>query len=399
MKNMSTIYRFLILSFLCQVLISCASSEKLALKEIELIDPVYPEEAKRQHELNIYKGKDGYIEQYSLYLKNSVCLDEKCKLVEVTMYWDDAGNYSHLSYPENKPLTKVEHDPFTKEDYLRLDTILKDKTSILQNHSLAYLAKEPEKPKKKKEEVDTFIDPLSSFGAPLEDDEDVDGEAIATPAAVKDAVVKDAAWTTWVLWTYANTEIVPILHTETLAQATPYYIQKTLDSGDWSKIEFIINHLDSEKIYSQDYIDSISASLAKASIDQIEPALAYLKKASKSQNDYFECLINTLPKQGNYNAALIIDQLSQQQSLDDQILLSLTAKLKEVSYYAVHLSLRTIEDKDLYSEKIETNLSKLLDVKDFFTARRAYNYLSEKKLSAQTMQKMESFAQKHEDRL
>ena len=149
MKSIVNFYRFLILSLLCQVLISCASSEKLALKEIELIDPVYPKEAKRQHELSIYKGDDGYIEQYSLYLKNSVCLDGKCKLVEVTMYWDDAGNYSHLTYPEKKPLTKVEHDPFTEEDYTRLDTILKDKASILQNHSLAYLAKEPEKPKKK----------------------------------------------------------------------------------------------------------------------------------------------------------------------------------------------------------------------------------------------------------
>ena len=232
---------------------------------------------------------------------------------------------------KKKPLTKVEHDPFTEEDYTRLDTILKDKASILQNHSLAYLAKEPEKPKKKvkKEKAKELPvdDTFTAFGGTSDDD--VDGEAIATPAAVKDAVVKDAAWTTWVLWTYANTEIVPILHVETLAQATPEYIKKTLDSGEWSKIEFILNHLDSEKIYAQNYTDSISASLEKASIDQIEPALAYLKKAHKSQNDYFECLINTLPKQGNYNAALIIDELSQQENLDDKILISLTSKLKK----------------------------------------------------------------------
>lgn len=377
---------------LCLMLCSCSSTQNQVYKGIELIDPVYPKEAKKQHELLAYYDDHGHPTGYSMDLINSVCLDNKCKLVEVTMYWDDAGNYSHLTYPEKKPLTKVEHEPFTPEDYEILDKILKDKKSILQEHSLAYLAKEPDKPKKKKDDKS-----LSSFLDPHEDD--VDGESIATPATVKDAVVKDAAWTTWVLWTYANSEIVPILQAETELHCTPAYIQKTLDSKDWLKIEFILNYLMREQIYTQAYVDATAKALAGADIDQIDLGLTYLKTATQNKNDYYQKTIQTLPELGNYNAAMIIDELANEDALDDEILLLLSEMLSQSSYYTVHLSLNFIESKDLYSDKLELNLSALLDVKDFFIARRAYRFLEEQTLRPETSQKLAAFAKKHEDRI
>lgn len=377
---------------LCLMLCSCSSTQNQLYKGIELIDPVYPKEAKKQHELLAYYDDHGHPTGYSMDLINSVCLDNKCKLVEVTMYWDDAGNYSHLTYPEKKPLTKVEHEPFTPEDYESLDKILKDKKSILQEHSLAYLAKEPDKPKKKKDDK-----PLSSFLDPHEDD--VDGESIATPATVKDAVVKDAAWTTWVLWTYANSEIVPILQAETELHCTPAYIQKTLNSKEWLKIEFILNYLMREQIYTQAYVDATAKDLAGADIDQIGLALTYLKTATQNKNNYYKKTIQTLPELGNYNAAMIIDELANEDALDDEILLLLSEMLSQSSYYTVHLSLNFIESKDLYSDKLELNLSALLDVKDFFIARRAYRFLEEQTLSDKTSQKLADFAKKHEDRI
>lgn len=395
MKKLLNIKFYLLISLCCQFLFSCTTTVQEVHKDIELIDPVYPEKAKRQHELIVHKDKDGHPSGYSMSLINSVCLDNKCKLVEVTMYWDDAGNYSRLEYPEKKPLTKVEHDPFTEEDYQRLDQILKDKKSILQKHSLAYLAKEPDKPKKEKK-----ADDFTSFLAPEEgDDDDVDGESKATPAAVKEAVVKDAAWTTWVLWNYANTEIVPILHAETETHCDPLYIQKTLSSKNWLKIEFMIKYLQRKKIYTEVYKNIIAKDLSKANIEQIEIALDYLKKASNNKNSYFTCLINTLPEQGNYNAAMIIDQLSQEENLHDDVLQSLTANLKNLKYYGIHLSLRMIENKGLFTEKIEANLLELLNAKNFFIARRAYNFLKDQKLTSATELKLAGFAEKHEGRL
>ena len=95
MKTLSykNCYVLLSLCGLFQLLFSCTSPVQEVYRNIELIDPVYPEKEKRQHQLIVHKDEDGHPEGYSMNLINSVCLDKKCKLVEVTMYWDDTGNY------------------------------------------------------------------------------------------------------------------------------------------------------------------------------------------------------------------------------------------------------------------------------------------------------------------
>ena len=155
-------------------------------KTIKLTDPVYPDKPKKEHALSVHFDAQGFPSGYSMELVNKVCLDDVCKLVEVTMYWDAIGFYQSLQYPEGKPLTKVEHEPFTPADYQKLDSILKDRDSILDDHELGFLATEKD-------------DKPSEEGYATEG-QDVDGVSKATPGAVKEAVVKDAAWTTWVLW-------------------------------------------------------------------------------------------------------------------------------------------------------------------------------------------------------
>ena len=117
------------------------------------------------------------------------------------MHWDAMGFYQRLECPQGQPLTKLKHVPFTLADYRKLDSILKDRRSILNNHSLGFLATEN-------------IHTTSSEDTEAKEN-DIDGVSKATPAAVKEAVVKDAAWTTWVLWKYANSEIVAILQATT----------------------------------------------------------------------------------------------------------------------------------------------------------------------------------------
>lgn len=147
---------------------------------------VYPDEPKRQHTLTVHVDAEGFPSGYSMELVNKVCLDDVCKLVEVTLYWDAIGFYQRLECPENQPLTKLEHDPFTPADYEKLDTILQDRDSILNDHSLGFLATEE--------------DDTTSAGDAEAEADDEDGVSRATPGEVKEAVVEDAAWSTWVLW-------------------------------------------------------------------------------------------------------------------------------------------------------------------------------------------------------
>jgi hypothetical protein len=181
------------------------------ISTIQLTDPVYPKKPKKEHSLTAYSDEQGFPSGYSMELINEVCLDGVCKLVEVTMYWDAIGFYQNLEYPEGKPLTKVEHEPFVPADYEKLDSILKDRDSILDDHELGFLASEKDDKSPEGEEDDEY--------------QDVDGVSKATPGAVKEAVVKDAAWTTWVLWKYANTELVTIMQEMTKSRISPKFLQ------------------------------------------------------------------------------------------------------------------------------------------------------------------------------
>ena len=115
-----------------------------------------------------------------------------------------------------------------------------------------------------------------------------------TPHAVKEAVVKDAAWTTWVLWKYANTEIVDILQGMTESRCSPGYLQHLLDSKDWQKIEFALKYLLKQKPVPHQYLDQVANLLPSAGIDHVELAMKYLQKGSPDKNTGYRKLIGTL---------------------------------------------------------------------------------------------------------
>ena len=352
------------------------------MKTIELTDPVYPDKPKRQLTLTVLKDSQGFPSGYSMKIVNKVCLDDVCKLVDVTMYWDAIGFYQRLEYPEGRPLTKVEHDPFTPADYKKLDSILKDRESILNDHSLGFLATENE-------------DAPSSEG----NEEDVDGVSKATPGAVKEAVVKDAAWTTWVLWKYANTEIVPLVQAITSSRCSPEYLRHLLDSEDWRKIEFAIHHELNETPVTSQYLDKVAELLPSAGIDHIELAMDYIQQASPDKNTAYHKLIGGLREIDEYSASLIIELLESDKQLDGKILEALSSSLPQQEYYPIHLALRLIESRNFFSEQIEANVVEMLRAKDFFIARRASEFLSKQDLSAAGKGALETFREKNADRL
>ena len=352
---------------------------------IQLTDPVDPKKPKKEHSLTAYIDEQGFPSGYSMELINEVCLDGVCKLVEVTMYWDAIGYYQSLEYPEGKPLTKVEHEPFVPADYEKLDSILKDRDSILDDHELGFLASEKDDKSPEGEEDDEY--------------QDVDGVSKATPGAVKEAVVKDAAWTTWVLWKYANTELVTIMQDITKSRISPKFLKHLLDSKNWQKIEFVLNHLLEQKPVAPQYIDKVAEVIPTAGIDHIELAIEYLQQASPDKSFCYQKLIGALGKLDEYGAAMVIELLQSDDQLEDKIIEEFASSLVSQQYYPIHLGLRLIESREFFSKSIESDIVKLLHNQDFFIARRASDFLSNQQLSASAKEKLDAFRVKHADRL
>ena len=370
-----------LVTVLCFTICSLALANGNETKPIELTDPVYPKQPKKPHTLIVHYDPQGFPSGYSMDLLNKVCLDDVCKLVEVTLYWDAMGIYQRLQYPKGKPLTKVEHEPFTAADYEKLDSILKDRKSILKDHELGFLATDNE---------DT---------SPSAKGDDLDGTSKATPGAVKEAVVKDAAWTTWVLWKYANTEIVPKLQALTESQCSAEYLDHLLDSQDWRKIKFTLDYLLKQNPIPGQYLDQVAGLLPTADIDHIELAIEYIQQASPDKNKGYRKLISTLAGLEEYSASLVIELLESDEQLDQEILEELTSSLRQQDYYPIHLTLRLVESRNAFSKKIETDVVTLLHSKDFFIARRASEFLSQQMLSASAKEDLQAFKEKHADRL
>lgn len=67
-------------------------------------------------------GKPVY---YLSHIFTPVCNTGECLPVYITIYWDLAGNYTHFDFQDGAILTKLDHVPFTPQDYILLDEILK----------------------------------------------------------------------------------------------------------------------------------------------------------------------------------------------------------------------------------------------------------------------------------
>src|SRR5688572_15591535 len=62
---------------------------------------------------------------YRSFIFTPVCSVGECLPIKINLFWTLAGGYLKYTLPEGEILTKVDHIPFTPEDYLKLDIVLR----------------------------------------------------------------------------------------------------------------------------------------------------------------------------------------------------------------------------------------------------------------------------------
>lgn len=123
-------------------------------------------------------------------IETPVCADGECKLAKIKVYWNLLGNYvGYGIYPKN-PLTKNEHDPFTKGDYLKLHQLLSDSNSIL-----------------KRKKMEDLIDEIPVSEEELKTYKGIDALSGATKNEIKESVVKGGLYTCFTLWHLIHGEV------------------------------------------------------------------------------------------------------------------------------------------------------------------------------------------------
>jgi hypothetical protein len=348
--------------------------------ELTLADPVFTSQPARAHKVFQFRDSRGFPLEYAMSLATHICNDKQCKPVDVILYWDALGYFRRLECSRDKPLTKKEHVPFTAEDYAKLDLILKDRTSILGTWSLEYLEK-----------------PVTS-AAPASDS-DLDALSQPTPVTVQESVVKDAVYTSWAMWKWANGEIVGKLRGLTQQRCTPDFLTHALRSEDRNFVDFALQYILEHHPSEAEFAADVFHVLETADREHVALALKFLSNAVRDREALHAQLIDSSTRMKDTYSPMVLRYFSEQPDLPPTTLEGLTQRLDHLPYYQVHLILRLLEQREFSSDRTLEDISRLLEGDNFFVARRASEYLMKQELDRETHSKVTAFRERNRDRL
>ena len=183
----------------------------------------------------------------------------------------------------------------------------------------------------------------------------------ATPLTVKEAVVEDAAYTTWALWRWANGDIVPKLRGFTEQSRTPPYLKQLLHSKDRRDVDFALKYVLAHDPTDTQFVDDVPPVLETGDREQIGLSLRFLTSAAKDQMDLHARLIECYGRMKSMNSPVILDYFAAERDLPRETLEGLTARLGRLPYFQVHLVLRLLEQRNFSSPKTEADVARLLD--------------------------------------
>lgn len=155
------------------------------------------------------RNEKGETQWYEKRIYTDVCMTDKCKFIDIKIFWDAIGNYMGFELFPGDSLTKSLHKKFTKDDYKKLDSILSNPHSILKNYTIKELVKS----KNKKEKLG------------------LDATTGATIKSIENYIVEDAVYTTYTLWHIVYGQTQKKIHDILENKKSPKFLLSMLNSN------------------------------------------------------------------------------------------------------------------------------------------------------------------------
>jgi len=225
------------------------------------------------------ESKEGLPIYFYRKIFTTVCLDNKCRALNIDLYWNITGRYLGFGLPEGEFLSKTDHVYFTEEEYKKLNQILAYVNSPLSHMGVEDIAPEPV----------AGIDAIST----------------ATPKNIAPYVIKDAAYTTIKLWhlIYGSTKLE--VEKLTLKVMSPDLIVRIMDSSDLTDKIWALNHIDGYMGLTPELKNKIFQFIGGKDNILAEAALNSIGEDELVSDSVQAMLVKTLLKE-NYNIQLLI---------------------------------------------------------------------------------------------
>jgi hypothetical protein len=313
-------------------------------------------------------SKEGFPLSYYRKIRTSVCFDNKCRLLKCVIYWNITGRYLGFELPKGEFLSKAEHKEFTREEYLRLGTLLADQLSPLGNLSYAELAPNPK--------------PTTNA------DDEVDGVSSATAKNVLEYVVEGAAYTTYKMWhvVYGPTQEDIVKLTE--KSLTPDLVMILLQSPDLNDQIWVLNHIRGFVDITQELEAKLFSLISGSDYNLAERAIhAFDATAMKSER--LQQRLFTRFEEGNYAIKkLIIARFKESSSLSAGVEKKLAESLKTLNGELVSNILDVFSKHQTTHDETLLIVAGLLQNENRFVSQKAFKYLQGLKVNNEAVNKL-----------
>ncbi len=264
-------------------------------------------------EFEIISDESGLLDSYRAYIKSPVCEKDKCYEIEIIMQWDLMGRFMAYDTLTGRGLTKLDHIPFTDQDYQKLEKLLKDPNSPIGSY--------------KKEEL--IHDTRKS---------EIDGFTGATVREINDIVVGGGVYSCYTLWHLANRKFTDSITKMTMGSLDEKLLKKLVNQKDRAIDYFMIHNLHPSDFlnYRDEVLEMITPNggyFVKTAIEKMPNAIfkdsiaqSYFAKHLSSFNYFSQVALlkklNAVPLIPSLKKALIL-QKEERNSLKNNLIQNL----------------------------------------------------------------------------
>lgn len=288
---------------------------------------------------------------YSRKFLTGVCIDGKCRMLNIELFWNITGRYLGFKLPEGEFLSKTEHVKFNSNEYDMLNHLLANPLSELANYSLKELVPEEDTTKYK-------VDAVSS----------------ATIAAVLDYIVPGAVYTTYTLWHYVYGPTKQEIEKITSERLSTEIALELLNSQNKDDQIWTLNHISGKVEISVSLQNKLMEIISGNDIYLAEQSLHTLKPENLTSEIQIE-LINTFIKVGFLQKRLIIQKLEDSPNLDNYVIKKFSSELNGLNGVLVKTILEMFTIHNVEDEMVTENVSELLKDDNRYIAKQAFKYL------------------------
>jgi hypothetical protein len=300
------------------------------------------------------RSKEGYPVSYFRKIQASVCFDNKCRLLDIVLYWNITGRYLGFELPEGEFLSKSDHEPFQPEEYKRLHQILADQESPIANFTYEQIAL---KPAYKLAGVDAISSP--------------------TPPAVAEHVVQGAAYTTYKLWHFVYGPTQQQVRALTRKALTPRLMGEILASPDETDKMWALNHINGEIALSPELSRSILALIDDSNYSLAERAVNAINKSDLRAPALQLLLLDKFYAADYSLKKLLIDKIKEAPELSDQVKNSLAKNLHQLNGEILRRVLDAYKRHHVQDKEILRKVSALLQHENSFISRKAFDFFQQ----------------------